>query len=173
MILRGCKRKRGFTLVEIIVVTAVVAILLSCFIMFFLLGFRLWDGGEARIELQQEMRNAMAWITNDLQQAGSSSIIDVPADGNQYPAITFRVCNGVSGSRISWSNNPICYIINTNQLLRIEGSTNVAISENTQSLQFRRQSVTPDIIEVSLVLAKTSSRGTLNDSLNFRVKLRN
>jgi prepilin-type N-terminal cleavage/methylation domain-containing protein len=173
MILRGHKLKRGFTLVEIIVVSAIVGILLSCFIIFFLMGFHLWYGGEARIELQQEMRNAMAWITNDLQQAGSSSIIDVPADGNQYPAISFRVCSGVSAGKISWSNNPIGYIINANQLLRIEGGTNIAISENTQSLQFRRQRDTPNIVEVSLVLAKTSDRGTFNDSLNFRVKLRN
>ena len=128
-----------------------------------------------RVQLQQEMRNAMAMITYDLQQAGPStdSIIEPPADGNPYPGITFRVCNGVSGGRISWSANTIHYGVSANQLLRTEAGANLVIAQNTQSLSFRRQPTSPDIVEVDLALAQNSRSATLHDALHFEVQLRN
>lgn len=165
---------QGFTLVEIVVVMLIVAVLFSCFIMFFLIGFRLWDGGYARIELQQELRVALELISNDLRQSSQTQISGVNANGAPYSSISFYICNGVSGGNISWGSNLIHYgIINSNELQRIEGAMSTVIAHNIRSLQFRRQPSAPDTVEVSLQLGKSLMQSDLNDNLTFKVKMRN
>lgn len=162
----------GLTLVEIIIVISMSLILLGACVMFFVMGFDLLDVGEIAVDLQQELCKAEVWITDELRQSGSLVITGVPTDGGLYNAITFQISNGVSNSRISWSG-PIQYRIDSNQLQRIAGGNTMVIAEQLQELQFSRQAINPNIVEVAMRVAKQSKRTTMNDKVKFRVKLRN
>ncbi len=168
------KHLSGLTLVEIIIVIFASAILIGICIVFFVASFRLWGIGEIPIELQQELCKAEMWITNDLRQSGATRIIDVPADGSWYNAVTFYTCNGVSSSKISWGATPIQYSINSNQLQRLEGGASaMVIAEQLQQLQFRRQASSPNIVEVTIRAEKQFQQTNIDQTVNFIVKLRN
>jgi hypothetical protein len=63
---------------------------------------------------------------------------------------------------------------NSNELHRNEGAANKIVATNIQTLQIRRQSATPNIVEVSLQAQKNTPRGdTVTMNSDFSVKLRN
>ena len=113
---------------------------------------------------------------NEMRQTGGVAITDVPADGSIYDDITFRKCVGVAGGEIAWSGNTIHYFLggaNSDQLLRQEGDGIRVIATDIKTLEFVRETSTPDILEVNLEAEKNTPRGrTLNQSLNFELKLR-
>ena len=169
---------KGFTTVEVLVVVFIYSIIAgSCYVAL-ISGNTSWQVTSAQVELQQELRKGMDAMSEDLRQAGASSITNVPADGIWYNTITFKICTGVSSGNISWSSNTIQYVIgsgaNVNQILRKSGSQSKVIAQDIQTLQIRRQSSAPNIVEVSLLAQKNTSGGRLLSlNSNFSAKLRN
>lgn len=174
----------GFTLVELIVTVIIFSFILAISYMLLISGSDSWETNSTRIELQQELRKAMDWITQDLRQAGSASITDVPADGNPLPSITFRKSAGASGGNLVWDSNTTSFFLggtDGTQLQRQVGvQTASVIAQNIQSAQFSRQASTPNVVDVSLQAQKTTLRGKtltgktpIQASLNLKIYLRN
>lgn len=178
------KCRRGFTLAEMMVTVVIFSFILGICYALFISGSDSWETNSTRVELQQELRKAMDWITQDLRQAGSASIVDVPADGSTYTSITFRKSAGVSGGNLVWDADTTRYFLggaNGNQLQRQIGSqTASVIAQNIQSLQFSRQGSASNIVDVSLQAQKTTLRGKtltgktpIQASLSLKIFLRN
>ena len=171
------KRLSGISLVETLITVVIFSILVGGVYLTLTVGIGSWQANNVRVELQQELRKSMDWMIADLRQSGSSTITNVPADGNWYSTITFKTSSGVSGGNIVWSANTIQYIVggnNSNQLQRINGAQTKIIAQSIQSLQIRRQASTSNIVEISMQAQKNTSTGhQITNSLNFEAELRN
>lgn len=168
---------RGTTLVETLVVVLIFSMLVAGFYSVATVGDNSWQSNRVQIELQQDLRKSMEAMVNDLRQAGSSSIIDVPANGNWYTSITFRIPEGVAAGSIDWTNETMQLLRagpGTLQLQRIYGAQTKIISNNITSLQFRRLSTSPNTIEIAMQAQKDTLKGLpITYNLNFNVQLRN
>lgn len=172
---------QGATLVEMMVTVIIFAFILGICYTLLISGSDSWETNSARVELQQELRKAMDWITQDLRQAGSASITDVLANGNPYTSITFRKSAGASGGNLVWDSSTTRYFLGGTggtQLLRQVGvQTASVIAQNIQSLQFSRQASTANVVSVSLQTQKTTLRRKMMvgkaPSLTLKIFLRN
>lgn len=175
--LSGLQAAQGFSLVEVIVTVVLFSVIAGACFAIFLSGSDSWQVNSVKLELQQELRKAADWMRQDLWEAGVSTITNVPADGNWYPTITFRVSNGVSSGNILWSANTIQFLLggtNSNQLQRQSAAQTKIIAQDIQTLQFRRQAATPSILEVSLAAQKRTTKGALlTQNTTFKITLRN
>lgn len=178
------KGRHGFTLVEMMVTVAIFSFILGICYALFICGSDSWEANSTRVELQQELRKAMDWMSQDLRQAGSASIVDVPATGGIFTSITFRKSAGVSGGNHVWDASTTRYFLGGTggtQLLRQVGSqTASVIAQNIQSAQFSRQTSASNIVDVSLQAQKTTLRGKtlagktpIQASLTLKINLRN
>ncbi len=178
------KKNRGITLVEVMVTVIIFAFILGICYSLLISGSDSWETNSTRIELQQELRKAMDWITQDLRQAGSVAIVDVPANGSTYTSITFRKSAGVSGGNLVWDSSTTRYSLGgtggTQLLRQVSGQTASVIAQNIQSLQFSRQTSTSNIVTVSLQAEKKTLRGKnlsgktpIQASMTFKIYLRN
>lgn len=183
-LLNGPRARRGMTMAEILISAAIFSVVLAACYVLLMAGSDSWETNEVKIELQQDLRKAVDWITQDLRQAGSVSITNVPANGTWYTLITFRKASSVSGGSVVWDTDTTNYLLggsDSTQLQRQTGSqTPKVIGQNFQSLRFRRQSSSANIIDVALQARKKTPRGQnltgkafVQDDLNFKVYLRN
>ncbi len=178
------KSRHGFTLIEALVTTIIFAFIMGICYTLLISGSDSWETNSARVELQQELRKAMDWISQDLRQAGSASITNVPADGNTYTSITFRKSAGASGGNLVWDTNTTRYFLggtgNTQLQRQIGSQTASVIAQDMQSLQFSRQASTSNIVNVSIQTQKKTPRGKnltgkapIQANLTFKIYLRN
>lgn len=171
--------KAAFTIVEMLVTALVYALMITAGYLLLTSGTVSWQVNSAKVELEQELRKTMEWMSLDLRQAGSSSIDDVSVDNAWSTQITFRIASGVSGGSVVWSAGKYRYYLggtNNRQLKRLEvnSGTIKEIAQDIKTLQVRRPVSTPDMVEVALVGEKTTGQGrVVNLNLNFKVKLRN
>ena len=169
-------RLRGVTLAETLIVVFVYSLIAFACYMVLSAGLQSWKVNQVRVELTQELRKAMDWMVDDIRQAGTSSISNVPADGIWYTTITFKRSAGVSSGSIVWSSEDYVYSRDTTlrQIKRTKGAEVKTIAQYIESLQIRRQASTPEIVEVSLQAKNNPPLGpvlTVNSS--FKIKLRN
>lgn len=167
----------GFTLVELMVVVAIVTIVMGAVYATLTIGRQSWYTAQAKIEMRQETRKAMDLMVKELRQSGldyspkyPGEVIALALDTNQN-TITFRISQGWDSvnQRIDWGNQ-ITYSLNGKQLF---GNSTV-LANNITSLQFRRTSTTPDIIEISIIAQKDILHGRrLQSTLDSQVMLRN
>lgn len=168
--------KSGFTLVETMVTVLLFTFLFGASFAILISGSDAWEINKAKVELQQELRKTMDWMKQDLRQTGDAGIVNVPDDDIWYDAITFSTAAGVSGGSIVWSADVIRYTLDAgvNQIHRVLGSDDKLIASNITSLQIRRPSSTPNIVEVAIEAQTDTPKGvTISDSADFEVKIRN
>ncbi len=175
--MKTLKKNQGYSLVEVVAAAFLFSLMVGACLMIFLSGSDAWQVTSLSVQLQQERRKAMDWIKEDLVEAGSSTITDVPADDAWYNTITFQTPAGVSGESITWSTDTTQFALggsNGDEIIRTVGSTTKTLAQNIQSLQFRRQSTNPSIVDVVINSQKSTTRGILvSNTSSFKVKLRN
>ncbi|MBI5415989.1 MAG: prepilin-type N-terminal cleavage/methylation domain-containing protein [Candidatus Omnitrophica bacterium] len=176
--------RKGVSLVEVLVTVVLLSFIMGICYALLISGSDSWEINNVRVGLQQELRKGVDWITQDLRQAGSASITDVPADGTVHTSITFYKCAGASGGNLVWDSNTTRYFLSGsggNQLQRQVGSqTASVIAQNVQSLQFSRSSTSPGVVNVTVQAQKAPPRGKnlsgnvpIQLSMSFKISLRN
>ena len=168
---------RGMTLVETLMGVVISYLLITGIYVIALAADNMWQVVKTKTELQQELRKGMAWMISELRQAGSLSIVDVPANSSWYSAITFQIPSGVTAGALTWNPSTIQFIkggTHSDQLLRISGGATGILGQDLLSIQFRRQTATPNILEVAMQARKNTDKGRqINYQLSFSVELRN
>jgi len=172
------KNRKGFTLVESIVMVLIFTILFGACVVVLSSGTDNWQANKTKLEINEELRKAMNRITEDLVQAGASTMDStVPANGNSYNSATFNLATGISGGNITWSTNTVTYArggTNSMQILRTSGTDSTVISSDISTLTFTRQASSSDVVEVSMAASKDTDKGTtITLTLNFKVYVRN
>lgn len=173
---KGGKAKNchGFTMVEMLVCILIFSYIAGGLYTVISVGDSSYQNNSAQVELQQELRKGMEWMKFELQQAGPTSISNVPSNGSWYTSISFKIPTGVSSGAISWATNPIQFSRSGTDLLRTYSGTSRVIAQDITSIQFRRTSAAPKILEIAMTGQVTAIKGeTLQDTLNFKIKLRN
>lgn len=107
----GRRKTGGFTLLEIMISVAVLAILVVGIYAAFASSQSLYLTGVTRQEIQDRVRRALNEISLELRQANSGSIVPVTiaavdAAGDQ--SITFQMCTGFTAGSPTWGT-PITY----------------------------------------------------------------
>ncbi len=168
---------RGFTLVEVMVTALIFLILIGSVLTILAIGQSSWETGDVRVELEQELRKSMSWLSSDLRSAGVTTVTDVPADGAWYTSVTFRKPSDVANGMIVWETDTIQYVCGGaggRQLLRKTAGSARVVANNIISFQARRMSSNPRMLEVRVSADKRTFKGRLlTDALDLRFNLRN
>jgi len=177
------RNRRGFSFVEVIVTVVIFAVIMAAVSTVLLVGDSSFQTNSVYVELQQELRKSMDWMKDDFRQTGSVAITDGLAYDTWYTTITFHKVDGISGGKISWSDNTTQFVLGgsgSNQLQKIIRDdlgvlvSTTILAQNIESVQFRRQSSSPNVMEVALQAQKDTDKGkTLTTTLDFKIKLRN
>ena len=179
--LKSC---RGFSLIEVLVTITILAFLAGATNTVLLVGNASWQNSSVEVELQQDLRQAMFWMKNDIQQTGSASLdasVPINASGDSswatYTTIAFQKVTGATNGVVDWNSNTTQFALSTNDLNRIEGSTTTLVAENIQSIQARRLYTSSDVVEIALQAQKKTLAGAqgraITLTLDFKVQLRN
>ncbi|MFA5038505.1 MAG: prepilin-type N-terminal cleavage/methylation domain-containing protein [Candidatus Omnitrophota bacterium] len=166
--------KRGFTLLEGLVVFFISTIVMGALLMMLSSGRRTWYSVDAQITLQQELRKALGQMLTDLPQS-SEIQISCPSSGTLCPSLSFNVSRGVlSGGAVNWSANPINYSLSSGQILRTEGASVRVLANHIANMTFQRQAGLSRVVQINLTAQKQDQfNRTLTESLSTSVMLRN
>lgn len=174
--------RQGFSLVEALVSVFIFSLLFAALFMVLYGGQASWYTADTQTEVNQKARRPVLTMVKELRQTRSSEIIDVPADGNNYNTITFKIPEDVDGDgdvidalgRIEWSGN-INYSLNAdNQIIRTTPSGPLVLADNISSLQFMRPVGSSDVIQISVTAQKNTVWGrNLESTISSSFKMRN
>ena len=186
------KNCRGFSLIEVLVTLVIFTFLAAAINTVLHVGTSSWQNNSIEVELQQDLRQAMFWMKNDIQQTGSASLdarvpINVVSDfsWSNYDTIDFQKVIGATNGVVTWSSDTTDYTRESdpsdpdyNKLRRTVGTGNPQlIAENISSIQARRLYTSSDVVEIALQVQKKTLAGaqgrTITLILNFKVQLRN
>ena len=172
------ENSRGFTLVEVMVASAILAIILSMVYGIYLGGLDIWDVASYEADLQGEARNAVSSMANELMQASrepSSPHAVIPSPNPSSPSTAnnsvrfyLPVENPTTGDPQWDLGNPIDYrldnqtIAGRTLLVRVGDGLQKVLATDVSGIQFIFD---PNLsiyeIKIILTLSKTTPRGRL------------
>lgn len=169
---------RGFTLVEIMVTSVVLAILIVSLFLVLSIGQRSWLSADVTIQLRQEIARGTINLGQELKESSPAKInLTLNSSSN---SITFKIPQDTNGDgvvvdssgNIEWSPD-ITYSLNaSNQVIRFSAGVTAILANDITSLQFSR--IQNEVIRIDITAAKTSNIGRLvQDAGQIIVKLRN
>jgi len=164
------EKQKGFTLIELAIVIALMAILGYGIMKFFSNTFRTWWQTSQQIDAQQKARVAMDEMTRFIRQARPVTGITVSQQGGEddNTMITFTHIDG----------RQISYYQSGDSLQRVvDGTTTDLVPEDLASIYFVLDSTTsPTQVDISTLTVQTPGTGGEQGSLTFprkRIFLRN
>jgi prepilin-type N-terminal cleavage/methylation domain-containing protein len=164
------EKQKGFTLIELAIVIALLAVLGYGIMKFFSNTFRTWRQTSQQIDAQQKARTAMDEMTRFIRQARPVTTIAVgkQAGEDDNTMITFTHIDG----------RQISYYQSGDSLKRVVGAaTTDVIPEDLVSIYFVLDSTTsPTQVDISTLTVQTPGTGGEQGSIAFprkRVFLRN
>ncbi len=174
------KSNTGFTFPELLVSVAIFVLITTGLYTLMLTSQEHWDANQVQIQLHQELRRAAGQMINDLRQTGSAEPnlnASVPANGATYTAITFKKAASISSGALQWEANAIQFSrggTGSTQLIKTQGGVQTVLANTISGLTFRRQSTSPDILEVTIQGQNSTDRGRSDSyQLSLEVQLRN
>ena len=164
------EKQKGFTLIELMIVVALLAILGYGIMKFFSNTFRTWWQTSQQIDAQQKARVAMDEMTRFIRQARPVTEIVVSNWGGEDPN-TWIIFTHIDSRQIQ-------YYKSGDSLKRVvDGVTTDVIPEDLVSVYFVLDSTTsPTQVDISTLTVQTPGIGGEQGSLTFprkRVFLRN
>jgi prepilin-type N-terminal cleavage/methylation domain-containing protein len=142
-------QRRGYSLVELMVVSAIVAVIASLGSTLYIKMNTFFRVSIAKIETQRDVRNLMELITREIRQAKSSQISLSQENASQppYSKITFQ---NMRGDRVLFWQSGRTLTMNKN------GQTTL-LSKDLRSIFFSYPSTdNPNLITVLLSIEKTA-----------------
>lgn len=161
----------GFTLIELILVIALLSILLGAIGFTFVVGLRAWDTGILSGGIKKEASYSLRIITEELKQATSITTAGLNSvtfiadlDNNGVAETISYTWSGVAGANLS----------------RIEGAVTTVLARNVQNAQFQYYDANntllgpPPAVTASLVrvVELTLQLQRESETLQYLVKIR-
>jgi len=174
--------QRGFSMVELMVVSTIFVVIILAIIAISIGGNRAWVTSEAQIDINTQARRIMRQLTDELSQAGPGMVTITTISASE-DNITFQMPVSFAAGVITWSDQ-IRYSlggINGEQIVRttINPVTFAVISTEIFSnyvttLQFSYTDTEQDAVAIRLGLDRQSLAGdTLQMQLDSQVAFRN
>ena len=151
MVSRGARPRRGFTLLEAMVVVAIMAAIASVAPVLLIQANRFFMLSRVRADLQGQARAVMYVITRELRQAQSGTItIDQVSGQPYYSRITFTKEQGVT----------MCFYQKGNKLIQQVGTNVQTLSTSLVYMAFSfPRSDNMGIVSVSMTLQENIYQG--------------
>jgi len=119
--------KKGFSLIELMVVVAILGLMVLGLVTFFTGGVRSWISGQSQLEAQRNARQAMDIMVREIREGKSYSgttssiIVDIPALGlGSAYSVTFKLSGTVIEREV---NSVSSTLINNVKTLSFSAST--------------------------------------------------
>jgi len=165
--------RKSFTLVEVIVSVGIIIIIIGAIFFVFKATREIFYTTSLRIRLWEKAKEALSYMEKEILST-RSSFLSIPADGNFYNSLTFRIPQDIDeDGNITWSEN-ITYSLNDHNLIRTQGANTQIISSDVEELRFRIESGLPQVVEIYITVSGvTPYNRTISVSLDTRVRIRN
>jgi prepilin-type N-terminal cleavage/methylation domain-containing protein len=178
---------KGFSLVELLIATAIVGGISLVLIAALRMGQQSWQAEDVRMSVSQELRRGIDAISRELAATQAAELDEIPATGSWYAgAVVFRVPQDRDGNGtvldaagvLEWSD-PITYSLggmDGRQVIRTQvGAADRVIANGVVGIQFRRQAANPSVVEMRLTVRRGGITGefTNQSDLTTRVRVRN
>ncbi len=192
--IKHIRAQDGYTLVEILVASGILAVIGAIMLSFFIQGTSLWQLITDQSDLRSIARNAMNYMAQELRSATRTSS-EVPSPNISIPSkpnnnsIDFYLPGDIDGNGFiinstgstEWDkSNKIQYqyIPGLKQLRRLEKGNQYIIANNAALIEFEDNSINPALpdneLKIILTLERlTPQNRTVSVSLTSIVKLRN
>jgi len=144
------KLNSGMTLIELIVSLGIMVMILAAILSFYWAGIKSWFISENQMEVLQNARIALEWISRDLKMAVE--------------------CNILSSQKLSiktYSGDEIVYEKVGNQLLIVKNGNNVLLADYIDVLNFT-QNPNTGVIEIELTVKNGSYEVNLSTKIAAR-----
>jgi len=154
MLKNNCKiNKKGFSLIELMVVVAILGIIILGLVTFFTGGTKSWVAGQSQLKAQREARQAMDIMVREIREGNSFTIsTDKKSITISYPT--------------SFEKGPVTYSLSSTTISR-DGNQ---IINNVKKLEF----TSTDASRVHIILEiDVDDDGNPDITLNTDVNLRN
>ncbi len=182
---RGRARQRGFTLVELLVAMAVSSIVLGTIVVFFTLQNRSYTRDTATADLQQVVRAAIDFMSDNIRMAGLDPLQtgDFGIEAAGADGITFTADLDMNGQIDVSNSERIAYALNGNQVQQTVGAVTEPLVDNVTNIAFTYRDasdlVTADqaairTVQIALTVQEPVGYGrTLARTYTTRVHFRN
>ena len=158
--------KKGFTLVEILIVVVVFSLIVQAIFAVFNIGRDTFFSSTGCLQLQQGLRLAMDGMTREIRQSTASDI-SITSGGS---GIDFKVPIDITSTPITKSDT-ISYNLNSNQIIREHpAGTQKVIANDISALSFSKSG---SQIAIDITASKTIKQRTYTLDLKEKVQLRN
>ncbi|MFH1782841.1 MAG: prepilin-type N-terminal cleavage/methylation domain-containing protein [Candidatus Omnitrophota bacterium] len=168
--------KKGFTLLELMIVLAIFTVIMGSIFTALSIGKNSFYTGSVQVEMQQEARKGLDRMVKELRQTNNFVIPSLPADDIFYNTITFRLPVTDVNGYTNWTSDVTYSLggLNGTQLLRMTVNGTEILANNINSIQFRRTTSTPNVIDIRIQAVKNTLIGhTIQAPLNCQVNMRN
>jgi len=187
-------RKKGMTLIEVLLATAILATVLGGLYGTYLSGLKVWEDARERADLQAQARLAMDVMVNELRNATRTSTqnpspnLSIPSSPNNKQ-IQFYLPADKDGDGlitdnqgdIEWAtNNMIHYqfVPGQKKLRRLEQGVERILANDVSDVAFSDIGIDPTLalteLKIVLTLSKTTTKGrNVTFTLTSLVRLRN
>ncbi|MBN1586008.1 MAG: prepilin-type N-terminal cleavage/methylation domain-containing protein [Candidatus Omnitrophica bacterium] len=171
-------RRRGVTLVELMVTVAVVGVVTAIGTGALISGRRGWQASENQIAIQRYARQGLQRMSKELKRASASTVVGVPADGSGHNSIQFQIAESFDSNsgNIVWSQ-PVRYVLggaDGEQLIRSQGGQTEILANYISSVTFARSNADPNLVAVTVQSRKTAlNQRTEQINLSSEIRLRN
>jgi prepilin-type N-terminal cleavage/methylation domain-containing protein len=169
----------GFTMIEILIAMAISTIVLTAVIEMYLGLTSSYTTESARAGAQQDLRDGMAIIVQDIRHAGLDPL-GTAGGGftiNTASDITITADLDYDGGLTPNNNEQIRYFLNGDQLIqRLDGdnTTDEVLIDNVSALNFSLDGATTTTVIITMtVQAPAGRRGNITRTLTERVRVRN
>lgn len=168
-------RKKGLTLVEILISTLVLAILTGGIITILNIGTLAWNYDMGLVDLQQYGRQSIDSMIKEIRQT-KASVLSVPISTR----VNFQVPTDISTIPPTYSST-ISYYLSNNSLIReYPTGTSKVIANDVNTVTFCclggancSDCANADLLRINITFSKVSRSRPLSFSLIEQVRLRN
>jgi len=159
------KFTKAFTLVEILVVVALLGLIVQAIFSVFNVGRDTFFSSGSSLQLQQSLRLAMDGMSREIRQSSASRVTLSNADTQ----IDFTI--PIDITPLTYSGNITYFLNSNNQIMREHPSgTRKVIANDISALTFTQAG---NQIEIEITAAKTVKLRTLTLALKEKIELRN
>lgn len=173
--------KKGFTLLEVLLASAIFSILIIIAFMIMKICSDTWFTGGDRAQLRKEITRAFMAMERELTETAPAQVS--LASGASGDTITFKIPHDndndgsiiTSAGAIEWSGDIVYALNGSNQIMRTYSGITTVLARNISSLQFTRPEASPKLIQVDITgrIVSVAGKKVIQDSGQSIIKMRN
>lgn len=164
----------AFTLVETMISTAILVMIAGVMASLLLVGQGHVSTIEDIIERDSLVQVAFMKIQQEFRNLGEESFVSFASDGLWDSTVTYQIPSSISDSGITWDSNLVTLSLSDQALIRSHNGVDQTLVSNLDSLRFKRDALSPDVVVIEIQKQDRNSQGIIYQKIfESSVYLRN